>query len=92
MKWQKNLKILQVKKRKTGRLNKNSKKEQLSLEQLTELYESMLLIRRFEEKAGQLYGMGQIGGVLPFIYRARSCCCGYAIHCWPRRQCGYVLP
>ncbi len=22
----------------------------------------MLLIRRFEEKAGQLYGMGQIGG------------------------------
>ena len=49
-------------KRKTGRLNKNSKKEQLSLEQLTELYESMLLIRRFEEKAGQLYGMGQIGG------------------------------
>ena len=26
------------------------------------LYRSMLLIRRFEEKAGQLYGMGQIGG------------------------------
>jgi len=25
-------------------------------------FESMLLIRRFEEKAGQLYGMGQIGG------------------------------
>ena len=25
-------------------------------------YEKMLLIRRFEEKAGQLYGMGQIGG------------------------------
>lgn len=25
-------------------------------------YESMLLIRRFEEKAGQLYGMGLIGG------------------------------
>lgn len=25
-------------------------------------YEEMLLIRRFEEKAGQLYGMGQIGG------------------------------
>jgi len=29
---------------------------------LLELYEQMLLIRRFEEKAGQLYGMGQIGG------------------------------
>ena len=26
------------------------------------LYKKMLLIRRFEEKAGQLYGMGQIGG------------------------------
>ena len=29
---------------------------------LLHLYEQMLLIRRFEEKAGQLYGMGQIGG------------------------------
>ncbi len=26
------------------------------------MYKKMLLIRRFEEKAGQLYGMGQIGG------------------------------
>ena len=26
------------------------------------MYKDMLLIRRFEEKAGQLYGMGQIGG------------------------------
>ncbi|MBV1916461.1 MAG: pyruvate dehydrogenase (acetyl-transferring) E1 component subunit alpha [Sphingomonadaceae bacterium] len=29
---------------------------------LLELYEQMLLIRRFEEKAGQLYGLGLIGG------------------------------
>lgn len=29
---------------------------------LKTLYRSMLLIRRFEEKAGQLYGMGLIGG------------------------------
>ena len=29
---------------------------------LREMYSKMLLIRRFEEKAGQLYGMGQIGG------------------------------
>ncbi len=29
---------------------------------LTQLYKDMLLIRRFEEKAGQLYGMGEIGG------------------------------
>src|SRR3569832_838900 len=29
---------------------------------LKDFYYSMLLIRRFEEKAGQLYGMGLIGG------------------------------
>ncbi len=31
-------------------------------EQLLALYRDMLLIRRFEERAGQLYGMGLIGG------------------------------
>jgi pyruvate dehydrogenase E1 component alpha subunit len=30
--------------------------------ELLKLYREMLLIRRFEEKAGQLYGMGLIGG------------------------------
>ena len=30
--------------------------------QLLKLYRDMLLIRRFEEKAGQMYGMGLIGG------------------------------
>lgn len=34
----------------------------LSQEQLLQAYRDMLLIRRFEEKAGQLYGMGLIGG------------------------------
>jgi pyruvate dehydrogenase E1 component alpha subunit len=33
-----------------------------SREELIEYYREMLLIRRFEEKAGQLYGMGLIGG------------------------------
>jgi pyruvate dehydrogenase E1 component alpha subunit len=33
-----------------------------SEEQLLHFYEQMLLIRRFEEKAGQLYGLGLIGG------------------------------
>ena len=33
-----------------------------SREELLEYYRMMLLIRRFEEKAGQLYGMGHIGG------------------------------
>ncbi|HBR70091.1 MAG TPA: pyruvate dehydrogenase (acetyl-transferring) E1 component subunit alpha [Rhodospirillaceae bacterium] len=31
-------------------------------DELKKLYRDMLLIRRFEEKAGQLYGMGLIGG------------------------------
>src|SRR6187399_3396017 len=34
----------------------------VSPEQLKAFYRDMLLIRRFEEKAGQLYGMGLIGG------------------------------
>ena len=31
-------------------------------EELLKFYHDMLLIRRFEEKAGQLYGLGLIGG------------------------------
>lgn len=33
-----------------------------STEELLDFYEKMVLIRRFEEKAGQLYGLGLIGG------------------------------
>ena len=33
-----------------------------SKEELMKLYREMLLIRRFEERAGQLYGLGLIGG------------------------------
>jgi len=33
-----------------------------NLKSYLHLYKKMLLIRRFEEKAGQLYGMGKIGG------------------------------
>lgn len=36
--------------------------KKLSREDLINAYEKMLLIRRFEEKSGQLYGMGLIGG------------------------------
>jgi pyruvate dehydrogenase E1 component alpha subunit len=35
---------------------------EFSKEQEIEAYREMLLIRRFEEKAGQMYGMGLIGG------------------------------
>ncbi|SEN24001.1 pyruvate dehydrogenase E1 component alpha subunit [Sphingomonas gellani] len=35
---------------------------QASKDELLDFYKHMLLIRRFEEKAGQLYGLGLIGG------------------------------
>ncbi len=39
-----------------------SKKPNVSKQELLHYYKEMLSIRRFEEKAGQLYGMGLIGG------------------------------
>ncbi len=41
---------------------KSAKKPNVSADELKAYYRDMLLIRRFEEKAGQLYGMGLIGG------------------------------
>ena len=50
-------------------MNNTATKKKLSKSQinydidlLKDMYSKMLLIRRFEEKAGQLYGMGKIGG------------------------------
>ena len=48
-------------KRKPGRAAA-PRKPNVDPEQLLDDYREMLLIRRFEEKAGQLYGMGLIGG------------------------------
>ena len=39
-----------------------NKRFDASKEQMLKFYEQMLLIRRFEERAGQLYGLGLIGG------------------------------
>ena len=41
---------------------KTAKTPKVSADELKAYYREMLLIRRFEEKAGQLYGMGLIGG------------------------------
>ena len=41
---------------------RRARKPDASAEELQHFYREMLLIRRFEEKAGQLYGMGLIGG------------------------------
>ncbi len=56
-----------LKKINTDMVKSSSKKMAFSIPDLTtadlkKAYYEMLLIRRFEEKAGQLYGMGQIGG------------------------------
>ena len=40
----------------------NGAADAVDKDQLLEFYRQMLLIRRFEERAGQLYGMGLIGG------------------------------
>ena len=40
----------------------SSKTPSASKKELMQFYRQMLMIRRFEEKAGQLYGMGLIGG------------------------------
>ncbi|MFQ5763339.1 MAG: pyruvate dehydrogenase (acetyl-transferring) E1 component subunit alpha [Rhodospirillales bacterium] len=51
-------------KTKPGKTKPGKTKKDLGLtsEGLLDAYRHMLLIRRFEEKAGQLYGMGLIGG------------------------------
>ena len=41
---------------------KGRRKSEPDTEELLKHYRDMLMIRRFEEKAGQLYGMGLIGG------------------------------
>ncbi len=45
-------------------------------------YREMLLIRRFEEKAGQLYGMGLIGGFCHLYIGQEAVVIGVR---WPRR-------
>ncbi len=41
---------------------KTPAKKDLNKDEILQHYKDMLMIRRFEEKAGQLYGMGLIGG------------------------------
>ena len=53
--------------RSPGRPTKNSGIDRPDKDTMLKMYEQMLLIRRFEEKAGQLYGMGQIGDSAIFI-------------------------
>ena len=49
-------------KKNISKSSKSISKYNYDIELLKMMHKKMLLIRRFEEKAGQLYGMGQIGG------------------------------
>ena len=51
-----------TKTKKRGRPTPMPEAAKSNSESLKKLYHDMLLIRRFEERAGQLYGMGLIGG------------------------------
>jgi len=53
-----------AKKRKTGKTKstRTNNASSVTRDELLTYFRDMLLIRRFEEKAGQLYGMGLIGG------------------------------
>ncbi len=53
-----------------------TKKNDLTDDQLLELYRSMTSIRRFEEKAGQLYGQGLIGGFCHLYIGQEAVVCG----------------
>ena len=55
-------------------------------ETLLKYYEDMLLIRRFEEKAGQLYGMGLIGGFCHLYIGQEAVVVGTQSRCTERDQ------
>ncbi|WP_040508284.1 pyruvate dehydrogenase (acetyl-transferring) E1 component subunit alpha [Gluconobacter morbifer] len=52
----------------------------LSPETMKRAYRDMLLIRRFEEKAGQLYGMGLIGGFCHLYIGQEAVVVGIGLH------------
>ena len=60
-------------------------------DELVTMYRDMLLIRRFEEKAGQLYGMGQIGGFCHLYIGQEAVVVGAAICQQARRYGGDIL-
>src|SRR5215213_4863739 len=53
---------------------------QFDKEQDTHAYRERLLIRRFEEKAGQMYGMGLIGGFCHLYIGQEAVVIGYRDH------------
>ena len=56
--------------------SKTKKKEEFSKEQYMEWFESMQFMRRFEEKAGQLYGQQKIRGFCHLYIGQEACVAG----------------
>ena len=71
---------------------KRTSNKQFDDAQLTKFYEDMLLIRRFEEKAGQLYGMGLIGGFCHLYIGQEAVVVGLAACCKEGRTASSPLP
>lgn len=61
---------------KTATKKTSTKKAEFSKEQYMEWYNSMLLMRRFEEKAGQLYGQQKIRGFCHLYIGQEACAAG----------------
>ena len=53
---------LKSKNKSKNSIKRKTQRTSISPKELIKYYRQMLMIRRFEEKAGQLYGMGLIGG------------------------------
>ena len=58
--------------------SKAKSKSSFDNDTLLQFYKDMLLIRRFEERAGQLYGMGLIGGFCHLYIGQESVAVGVA--------------
>ncbi len=63
-----------------------------SKEQELTAYRRMLLIRRFEEKAGQMYGMGLIGGFCHLYIGQEAVVTGLMLDAKPGDQTDHRLP
>ena len=58
------------------KMKQSDKKETFSKDTYMKWYESMLLMRRFEEKAGQLYGQQKIRGFCHLYIGQEACAAG----------------
>ena len=61
-------------------------------DEMLRFYRQMLLIRRFEERAGQLYGMGLIGGFCHLYIGQEAVAVGMQVDQAARRPDHHRLP